>query len=203
MKETVFIIAMLTFPLIWSQVNTEAMRKENQSAEVNHNIALDFSYFSGGSEIIQLMGSYRMDYLLNSTWYGFINGYYLGNLSGSTYEKITYFQETNFIIGICIFLIGLYINLKSDNILLRIKKENKGYQIPKGFLYNYISCPNYFGEIIEWLGFALMVWSLPAFIFVLWTMFNLIPRAVSHHKWYRGKFPDYPTLRKAVIPFIL
>ena len=76
MKKTVSIIAMLISPLIWSQVNTETMRKDNQSAGVNHNIALDFSYFSGGSEIIQLMGTYRMDYLLNSNWYGFINGYY-------------------------------------------------------------------------------------------------------------------------------
>ena len=30
---------------------------------------------------------------------GFINGYYLGNLSGSTYDKIDYLQEPNFIIG--------------------------------------------------------------------------------------------------------
>ena len=76
MKKTIFIITMLTCHLIWSQVNTEAMRKENQTTGVNQNIALDFSYFSGSSEIIQLMGSYRMDYLLNSNWYGFINGYY-------------------------------------------------------------------------------------------------------------------------------
>ena len=133
---------------------------------------------------------------------GFINGYYLGNLSGSTYEKITYFQETNFIIGICIFLIGLYINLKSDNILLRIKKENKGYQIPKGFLYNYISCPNYLGEILEWVGYAIITWCLPGFIFALWTMFNLVPRAISHHKWYKNKFSDYPKNKKAIFPFI-
>ena len=70
-------------------------------------------------------------------------------------------------------------------------------------MYNYISCPNYFGEIIEWLGFAIMVWSAPAFIFVLWTVFNLLPRALAHHKWYQNKFPDYPTNRKAIIPFLL
>mgnify|MGYP003301402655 FL=1 len=69
-------------------------------------------------------------------------------------------------------------------------------------MYKYISCPNYFGEIIEWLGFAIMVWSLPAFTFVLWTIFNLVPRAVAHHKWYKNKFSDYPRNRKAIIPFI-
>ena len=69
-------IAVLTFPLIWSQVNTEVMRKDNQSGGINHNVTLDFSYFSGFSEVIQLMGSYRIDYLLSSNWYGFFNGYY-------------------------------------------------------------------------------------------------------------------------------
>ena len=80
-------------------------------------------------------------------------------------------------------------------------KDNDRYHIPKGFMYNYISCPNYFGEIIEWAGFAIMVWNLPSLIFVLWTMFNLIPRAAAHHQWYENKFSDYPN-RKIIFPFI-
>ncbi|HSA16026.1 MAG TPA: hypothetical protein P5346_14880 [Spirochaetota bacterium] len=38
--------------------------------------------------------------------------------------------------------------------------------------------------------------------FVLWTIFNLAPRARSNHKWYRDNFPDYPKERKALVPFI-
>ena len=64
--------------------------------------------------------------------------------------------------GIIIFFIGAYINIKSDEILFSLRKENSGYKIPKTFMYKYISCPNYFGEIIEWLGFAIMTWSFPA-----------------------------------------
>ena len=52
------------------------MRGNNQSPGVTHNMALDFSYFSGKSEIIQLMGSYKMDYLSTSNWYGYIAGQY-------------------------------------------------------------------------------------------------------------------------------
>ena len=48
------------------------MRGDNQSPGVTHNMRLNFSYFSGNSEIIQLMGSYQMDYRTNSNWYGFI-----------------------------------------------------------------------------------------------------------------------------------
>ena len=102
-----------------------------------------------------------------------------------------------------LLIIGLIINLKSDEILLNLRKDSSGYKIPQTFMYNYISCPNYFGEIIEWMGFSVMVWSFPAFIFVLWTIANLVPRAVSHHKWYHKQFQDYPKSRKAIIPFII
>jgi len=132
---------------------------------------------------------------------GFLNGYYLGSIVMTEYQN--YISSNNFIIGITIFIIGLLINIKSDEILFKIRKEKNEYKIPRTFLYNYISCPNYFGEILEWLGFAIMVWNLPGLIFVLWTICNLVPRAISHHKWYYKQFPDYPTSRKAIIPFIL
>ena len=66
----------LIFSFTWCQVNTESMRRDNNSPGVTHNMALDFSYFSGKSEVIQLMGSYQMDYLTNSNWYGFLTGQY-------------------------------------------------------------------------------------------------------------------------------
>ena len=133
---------------------------------------------------------------------GFINGYYLGSQSFVQDQYSNYFTSMNFILGLIVFITGAFINIKSDEILFSLRKQKKGYSIPQNFMYKYISCPNYFGEIIEWLGFAIMVWSLPAFIFVFWTMFNLIPRAVAHHKWYKNKFSDYPKNRKAIIPFI-
>jgi len=64
--------SILTFSLAWCQVNTESMRGDNQSPSVTHDMTLDFSYFLGNSEIIQLMGSYQMDYLTNSNWYGLL-----------------------------------------------------------------------------------------------------------------------------------
>ncbi len=133
---------------------------------------------------------------------GFVNGYFLGYLSPS-YE-ISWLYDPRFIIGAFIFLAGLYINWHADTILFSLRKPGEtGYKIPNGFLYKYISCPNYFGEIIEWVGFAIMVWCLPALSFSLWTAVNLLPRALSHHKWYKETFPEYPLKRKAIIPFIL
>ena len=131
---------------------------------------------------------------------GFINGYYLGNIFH--YES-TYFKNINFILGLGLFISGVIINIKSDNILIKIKKKYNTYKIPEGFLYRYISCPNYLGEIIQWIGFSIMTWSAPALIFAVWTFCNLFPRALSNHMWYLDKFPNYPKERKAIIPFIL
>tara|TARA_A100001011_G_scaffold115835_1_gene122336 strand:- start:156 stop:902 length:747 start_codon:yes stop_codon:yes gene_type:complete len=129
---------------------------------------------------------------------GFTNGYYLGNLAAFSDE---YFLNINFIMGLLFFIIGVSINVNADNILIKIRNQNKGYQIPNGKLYNFISCPNYLGEMIEWIGFALMCWSLPSLLFAIWTIANLFPRAIAQHKWYKNKF-DYPSNRKAIIPYI-
>ena len=129
---------------------------------------------------------------------GFTNGYYLGNLAAFSDE---YFLNINFIMGLLFFIIGVSINVNADNILIKIRNQNKGYQIPNGKLYNFISCPNYLGEMIEWIGFALMCWSLPSLLFAIWTIANLFPRAIAQHKWYKNKF-DYPPDRKAIIPYI-
>jgi len=76
MTKTVFMSTILTFSLTWSQVNTESMRGDITTPGVNHNMTLNFSYFSGNSEIIQLMGTYQMNYLLKSNWYGLLSGKY-------------------------------------------------------------------------------------------------------------------------------
>ena len=132
---------------------------------------------------------------------GFINGYYIGNILDF---PITYLYSIKFILGFVILIIGFIINVTADKILIQIKNQNIGYQIPTGGLYKYIACPNYLGEIIQWTGFAIMTWSFPALLFVLWTMANLIPRAYAHNNWYKLRFKNkYPNNKKAIIPFIL
>lgn len=132
----------------------------------------------------------------------FVLGYFLGNIGGNYSDD--YFLSAQFIIGFLVFIVGVYINVKSDNMLIALRKPGEtGYKIPTGFLFNYISCPNLFGEIIEWIGFAIMMGSLPGWSFALWTPVNLLPRALDHHKWYLQKFAEYPKERKAVIPGLL
>lgn len=135
---------------------------------------------------------------------GFINGYYLGTLATSAQYPPSYFADPRFISGAFLFLIGLFINWQSDHILIHLRRPGEtGYVIPDKGLFRFISCPNHFGEILEWTGFAIMAWSVPALAFAIWTFVNLLPRALHHHKWYKGLFPSYPKERKALIPFVL
>ena len=129
------------------------------------------------------------------------NGYFLGSLATSYPDS--WLTSPQFIIGFIVFLTGAIINIYSDNILLALRKPGeKGYKIPQGGLFRWVSCPNHFGEIVEWIGFAIMCWNLAALGFAIWTAANLIPRAVSHHQWYQEKFKNYPKERQAVIPFL-
>lgn len=132
---------------------------------------------------------------------GFAIGYFLGNFAGD--YNISWLTDWRFIAGIILFFTGMAINWNADTTLINLRKKNSGYQIPGGGLFNYISCPNHFGEMIEWTGYAVLTWSLPGLSFAVWTMANLIPRAMDHHKWYKGHFGDYPANRKAVLPFVI
>ena len=130
---------------------------------------------------------------------GYINGYGLFIRKESLYN-----YGPALIITILCGITGYLINLQSDSILRKIKAKNPGqYSIPQKGLHRLISSPNYFGELLEWGGWAVLTWSLPGLAFFLFTFANLAPRAWKHRKWYRDTFgSDYPENRKAIIPFI-
>jgi 3-oxo-5-alpha-steroid 4-dehydrogenase 1 len=131
----------------------------------------------------------------------YLNGRFLFRFSGG--YPLSWIWDVRFIIGISFFIIGFVINQKADSILriLRGSSQN-GYQIPYAGLYQWISCPNYFGEIVEWIGWAVATWSVPGFMFAIWTIANLVPRARFHHLWYQEHFSEYPKNRKALMPKI-
>ncbi|KAG6752426.1 hypothetical protein POTOM_044654 [Populus tomentosa] len=85
--------------------------------------------------------------------------------------------------GLVVFLWGMRINMWADTALLVLKRESRGYKVPRGGWFELVTCPNYFGEIVEWLGWAVMTWSWAGFGFFLYTCSNLVPRACANHKW--------------------
>ena len=113
-------------------------------------------------------------------------------------------SSLTFICGLMIFLIGMIINIFSDYYIIYLRKiKGPGYHMPSKFLYKYVSSPNYFGEIIEWIGWAILTWSISGIVFALWTIANLFPRAIANHKWYKENFKEYPKNRRAIIPYVI
>lgn len=140
--------------------------------------------------------------LFFTTLNGIIQGYYFTQIH--RYDT-AHLMSPMFIVGMGLFFNGLVINLHSDSILRNLRKPGEtGYKIPRGGMFRYISGANFFGEILEWFGFAVASgFAFPAVTFALCTACNIAPRAVQHHRWYLTKFEDYEKLgRKAIIPFV-
>lgn len=133
---------------------------------------------------------------------GFVNGYAVAHASHLLTSQ--WFADPRFIAGLTVALTGWAINFQADNILVNLRADGSGgYRIPRGGAFRWISGANYFGEIVLWCGWALMSWTLAGLVFALFTIANLAPRALSHHRWYRETFPDYPRDRRAILPGLL
>ena len=132
----------------------------------------------------------------------YFNGNHLYNHASTAGSyPIIWLNSPQMTLGVILFIGGFIINRWADRVLQQLREPGESrYKLPFGGLYEYISCPNYLGEIIEWMGWAIATWSLPGLAFTLWTIANLAPRARAHHKWYYQQFPDYPPHRKALIP---
>mmetsp|Transcript_4338 Transcript_4338/g.12155 ORF Transcript_4338/g.12155 Transcript_4338/m.12155 type:complete len:270 (-) Transcript_4338:82-891(-) len=108
-----------------------------------------------------------------------------------------------FVLGTVMFWTGLFTNAQADHILRNLRKPGEtGYKIPHGGAFRLVSAANYFGEIVEWTGFAIASSSLAGLSFALFTFSNIGPRGYQHHLSYLERFGDkYPKNRAAVIPF--
>ncbi|KAJ0054866.1 hypothetical protein NL108_006285, partial [Boleophthalmus pectinirostris] len=87
-----------------------------------------------------------------------------------------------FILGFLLWLFGWVVNMHSDHILRNLREPGEtGYKIPRGGIFEYVSGANFFGEIIEWAGFALAAQSAQSLAFSIFTTIVLSSRAFSHH----------------------
>ncbi|KAK9817238.1 hypothetical protein WJX72_011616 [[Myrmecia] bisecta] len=130
---------------------------------------------------------------------GFLQGWYLTRWQPGHPETLS----PRFLLGVALWLGGWAINLQADATLRSLRKPGEtGYKIPRGGAFEYVSGANFFGEIVEWAGFALASWSFAAAAFAMFTFCNIAPRAHQHHQWYLKRFKDYPRSRRAVIPYV-
>ena len=132
-----------------------------------------------------------------------INGYLQGRyLTNYAYYNLSWFYDPRFIVGHILFLVGMAINIHSDSILRSLRAPGEtAYKIPystnsfwltftascklkfvPGGMFRYVSGANYFGEGLEWTGYAIACWSLIGVYFAVWTVVFLGSRALQYHQ---------------------
>lgn len=65
---------------------------------------------------------------------------------------------------------------------LRPAGAAKGYAIPRGFLFNLITCPNYTAEILGWVAFTVATQTAAAGLFTLVGAAQMAQWAIGKHK---------------------
>lgn len=149
--------------------------------------------------VIMLMG------LTFNTLNAYLIGGWLYTEAPTGMYESGWLHSPQFIIGTLIFFAGMAINLHSDHVIRNLRKPgDTRHYIPRKGLYRYVTSANYFGELTEWIGYAILTWSPAGLLFAVWTFANLGPRAKSLTEKYEQEFgEEYVTLKKKhLIPFI-
>ena len=134
---------------------------------------------------------------------GYIQGMWIFYLSPENTYSIQWLATPQFIAGTILFFAGMWINWQSDYIVRHLRKPgDTNHYLPKGGMFNYVTSANYFGELVEWCGFAILTWSASGALFAWWTFANLVPRANTIWHKYKAMFGKEVGSRKRIIPFI-
>lgn len=120
------------------------------------------------------------------------------------------------LLGVIAWIIGFGIEVVADlqKSRFRDRPENKDRFISGG-LWSWSRHPNYFGEILLWLGIALIAlpalrgWQLvtllsPAFVFLLITRVSGVPllEARAEERWGgRPEYEEYKARTPVLVPF--
>ena len=129
------------------------------------------------------------------------------------------------ILGMAIFATGSLIQWHAHYLLSHLSRDRgasahwrgqpeashtkTGYAIPRGGLFELVSCPHYFGEAVIYLGLGMAcvgygnASSRVAWYPFVWVVVNLAIAARLTHHWYLAHFKTYSRLgRKAFVPFV-
>jgi 3-oxo-5-alpha-steroid 4-dehydrogenase 1 len=159
----------------------------------------------------QLRGHSRMPWTivlmgaLFNTLNALMQGGWIFFISPADYYPANWLTSLPFIAGTALFAAGMYINIQSDSIIRHLRKPgDTAHYLPKGGMFRYVTSANYFGEFMEWVGFAILTWSWAGAVFALWTFANLAPRAARIYDLYSREFPDELDTQKVkrILPFI-
>ena len=112
-------------------------------------------------------------------------------------------------VGLALFVLAEVGNAKA-HLMLRALRSPNGQErpIPRGFLFERVSCPHYSCEISSWLAFNLVTGTLAGVVFMLVGAGILAAWARTRHLAYLRVFDGregrelYPPERRALVPFL-
>lgn len=141
-----------------------------------------------------------MNIFKNSGYYwgfGALCGYFVNHPYFTNPEPTQVYTALAFFV---LFELG---NLISHIQLRNLRPEGTTVRrIPRGFLFELVSCPNYTCEILAWVCFSLMTQSVAAFLFTLVGGGQMLVWAQQKHRRYKKEFPGYPKNRRILFPFL-
>ena len=159
----------------------------------------------------QLRGHSRMPWAIVlmgaafNTLNALMQGGWIFYFSPAGYYPQDWLTRLPFLTGTLLFFAGMYINIQSDRIIRHLRKPgDTAHYLPRGGMFRYVTSANYFGEFVEWVGFAVLTCSWAGAVFALWTFANLAPRAARIYEMYQREFPGQIDTKKVkrMIPFI-
>jgi steroid 5-alpha reductase family enzyme len=133
-------------------------------------------------------------------------------------------------IGLVLWVTGTLTNLYHHYLLANLRPASaetkpgpKKYMVPQGGecnfplllstithqivlkgLFQYVTCPHYFGELLAWYGFAMVSHNICPILASLHFTSYLTGRAIATRRWYLAKMgDDYPKSRGLWLPFLL
>ncbi|MDD4141482.1 MAG: DUF1295 domain-containing protein [Bacteroidales bacterium] len=118
-----------------------------------------------------------------------MQGGWIFYLAPKSMYTLQWLYSPQFIIGTIIFFGGMTINAQSDKIIRDLRHDgDTRHYLPEKGMFKYVTGAHYFGEVIEWVGFAILTWSISGAVFAIWTFANLVPRAKAIYLKYQKLF---------------
>ncbi|KAI9033854.1 3-oxo-5-alpha-steroid 4-dehydrogenase-domain-containing protein [Phycomyces nitens] len=116
------------------------------------------------------------------------------------------FSPTWGLAGLVLIIVGEISNAYHHYLLRQLRKDDTGYHLPRGGMFEYAVAPHYFFEQLTYAGFMCLSQNIVTISIKFFPMVYLTLRSIRTHEWYAknlGKTEKKLVLeRKYLIPFV-
>jgi very-long-chain enoyl-CoA reductase len=144
------------------------------------------------------------DYLTEYVYYWGFAAWIAWSVTASTHRVPPLVMQA---LGVAIFVAAEAGNAQAHRMLRDLRPiGSSDKRIPRGFLFEWVSCPHYLCEILTWVGFNVATQTLAGLAFMLVGAGILGAWAHTRHAAYRQEFSGegaseaYPAKRRALLP---